>query len=342
LSYFPIEYPGNDNRLIPIGRGVDSLNNCQFYTAQYIAKLDLANQGLEIEFHNDLMISGHELNFTVTKWFAREVITEDENKKIRQTINLVRKTGHLSVPLKTTVNSMSPTDIVAVIVAAVVGVTTTVAKAYQHQHQQLMFVKEPEVKRQSQQQQLVEPELLQPPASLIKDVPELGKLAAIDCEWSDNSIYCFCSISPYGESVKLHVKRCKNESEFVTKILDTIGKYDLLAGHNIRGYNSDIDQIQKMCWKSGLEGRFYEILKTLKSIDTWKIFSNKVMKGTLAQRGIDYATHKLEDIAMAYIGEGKKDGLTGASIESLPIETQLNYCLKDCELVRLQNFKIRA
>lgn len=181
------------------------------------------------------------------------------------------------------------------------------------------------------------PLLLQPPpASLVKNVPELGRFAVFDCECSSAGIYCFCLISPYGESVKLHVKRCKSELEFVTKILDTIEKYDIIAGHNITGSNSDIDQIQKMCKKvgSGLEDRFFEIasLKLRKTIDAWRIFSNNVMKGALAQRGIEYATNKLEIIASAYIGEGKLDGLTGASIETSTIETQLQYCYNDCEL----------
>jgi DNA polymerase I len=192
------------------------------------------------------------------------------------------------------------------------------------------------------QQHLVPlPRLQSPPASLVKNVPELGNFAAIDCEWSDSGIECFCLVSPCsGESMTLPLERCRNELEFATKILDVIEKYTIIAGHTLRSDNldCDIEHIQKLCRKVGsrLERSLFKtpcLSDSFKSIDIWKIFSNKAMKGAFSQSGIDYATDSLQDISMAYIGEGKLNGLTGKSTKNLDVETRLEYCLKDCELV---------
>ena len=74
------------------------------------------------------------------------------------------------------------------------------------------------------------------------------------------------------------------------------------------------------------------IIKT-RSIDTLKVFKQKIIESALKYDNIDYPSHKLDDISKACIGEGKLEDLTGPEVINLSIDKQLDYCGKDAELV---------
>ena len=61
------------------------------------------------------------------------------------------------------------------------------------------------------------------------------------------------------------------------------------------------------------------IIKT-RSIDTLKVFKQKIIESALKYDNIDYPSHKLNDISKACIGEGKLEDLTGSEVINLSID----------------------
>ena len=71
--------------------------------------------------------------------------------------------------------------------------------------------------------------LQQPPTCLVKTVPELGRMAAFDCEWHRDDlkenlakgiagdIYAFCLVDSQGKEVKLHANNYPDR-RFVCKL----------------------------------------------------------------------------------------------------------------------------
>lgn len=178
--------------------------------------------------------------------------------------------------------------------------------------------------------------------SKIEDqVPELANFAAFDCEWhrENQDIYCFCLTDNTGHTESFHINRFGGDRHaFMTAIIETMEKYDLLVGYYIFGdYNidSDLKHIENNCAKVGMEERFARLKERTKFIDLYKIFSNRVVQGFLqATYDTDYRGYGLDEVVAAYLqnGEGKLDGLSGYNIESEPTDKQLEYCLQDAQL----------
>ena len=179
-------------------------------------------------------------------------------------------------------------------------------------------------------------------------VPELANFAAFDCEWHkenprDNKkkddIYYFSLTDNTGHTETFHIDRFGgNRHAFMTTILETMQKYDLLVGYYIfgdRDIDSDLKHVEINCTKVGLEDRFARLKEKTKLLNLYKIFSNRVVQGFLqATYDTDYRGYGLDEIVAAYLqnGEGKLDGLSGFNIESQPVDKQSEYCLQDAQL----------
>ena len=182
-----------DNRLLPNIKSVNPLHNCQYF----LPKLDLLDRyGLDVEFDSGMGDGSdrNELKFKVINaWSAQE--------------GLSYKTGNFSVSVN------SPTsDLVAMVALPVISVKKSSNSAAS---QRLVVVKPPTTITQQQQSCLVPSPLQPPPASLVKNVPELGRMAVFDCEWyrddlKENrekgiagNIYAFCLVDGHGNSTSI-------------------------------------------------------------------------------------------------------------------------------------------
>ena len=164
----------------------------------------------------------------------------------------------------------------------------------------------------------------QPIQSLEEAIPELRNFASFDCEWHRegfenkgkgraNDIYCFCLVDNNGNIEKLHINRFGGDHLlFMTAILESMEKYDMLVGYYIFGdhdIDSDLKHLEINCAKVGLEERFARLKERTRFIDLYKIFSNRVVQGFLqATYDTDYRGYGLNEVASAYLqnGEGKK------------------------------------
>jgi DNA polymerase elongation subunit (family B) len=180
--------------------------------------------------------------------------------------------------------------------------------------------------------------------SRIEDlVPELANFGTFDCEWhkenkKKDDIYCFCLSDNTGHTETFHIDKFGGDRRaFMTIILETMEKYDMLVGYYIfgdRDIDSDLKHLEDNCAKVGLEARFVRLEKT-KFLDLYRVFSNRVVEGFLdATYDADYRGYGLDEVVTAYLqnGEGKLDGLSGHNIESEPAEKQIEYCLQDAQL----------
>jgi DNA polymerase elongation subunit (family B) len=355
LSLFNLPSPSIKNQYLVMSGGANPLETCQLLSTRRIVKLDLLDRyGLDVEFDDGR--DGDELGFTVANvWSVQEVIIENidienENKRI-ETICLACKTGHFSLPI----NSSSPADLVTMI-AAVAGATMIISAP--QQQQQLV---DPEFKPPSTQ-----PQLLPPPASLVKNVPELGRLAAFDCEWyrdedkknqemgTAGNIYAFCLVDSQGNEIKLHSSYFDDRRSFMSTILDVIERYDSLAAYDMfsneyKNFYSDIDHIKWNCNRVGLSNRFSTINSRIKFLDAGKIFFNNAVKSFLKLAyEVDYRENGLDNVAKEYLGpnKGKPEGISGANVESLNLtpDERLDYCLQDArlcyELIQKNDFEL--
>src|SRR5712691_1273008 len=94
-------------------------------------------------------------------------------------------------------------------------------------------------------------------------VAELANFAAFDCEWHredlqenkekgwENDIYCFCLIDNADSIEKFHIDRFGgNRVLFLTSILETVERYDMLVGYCIfgdRDIDSDLKHLENNC-----------------------------------------------------------------------------------------------
>ena len=153
------------------------------------------------------------------------------------------------------------------------------------QQQQQLVVKEPE-----QPSTQLQPRLLPPPASLVNNVPELGRFASFDCEWyredlkknqemgRAGNIYAFCLVDSQGS-----VNRFTSSRTFMSAILDVMERYTTLAGYSIfsneyRNFYSDIDHIASSCDRVGAElsDRFSSIKSKIEFLDAHKILMRRL------------------------------------------------------------------
>jgi DNA polymerase family B len=176
---------------------------------------------------------------------------------------------------------------------------------------------------------------------LLAPITELQKLAAFDFEWPNGYIDCFCLQANNGQSFKLHLQRdCKGDrTNFIAQVIDKLGEYDCITSYGLlisKEWKSSIDGDLKMleneCNELGLEKYYRSLVVRVKKIDTFRIFANETIATSLATTGSDYRTNKLDDVAFAYLGERKLEGVTGKNVGEQEPEMQVEYCLRDAQL----------
>jgi DNA polymerase elongation subunit (family B) len=255
--------------------------------------------------------------------------------------------GRFAIPIKNPLNSSSSTDLVAM-VATVAAVISAKSVKTAPSQQQLVEVKKPSP---PQQQSSLVPLPLKPlPTSLVEKVPALGKFAVFDCEWyrddlKENQekgiagdIYAFCLVDGHGSVEKLHVNHFTDRREFMSTILDVLGRYDTLAGYSIlnskkggKEFVSDLGHIVNSCKQVGLSEKHASIECNV--LDVYKIYHNETVDGFLkAAYKISYRGESLDVVTKAFLGKGKPEGVSGINVESLPPSEQLSYCFQDTQL----------
>jgi hypothetical protein len=242
-----------------------------------------------------------------------------------------------------------------VLVAAMTAIVATakLRKIFTSSQKQLVIIKE----RSSILQQQRSPILLSPqqpqsfthlpiPASLVEKVPALGRFAVFDSEWHfDNpqngvigDIYTFCLVDDHGRIERLHINNFPNRREFMSTILDILGRYDTLAGYlilnNKKGGKeifSDKDHIINNCKRVGLDDKLDTIECNV--LDVYKIYQNETVDGLLKLAyNVSYRGESLDAVTKAFLGKGKPEGVSGINVEFLTPEQQLSYCLQDAQL----------
>jgi hypothetical protein len=68
-----------------------------------------------------------------------------------------------------------------------------------------------------------------------------------------------------------------------------------------------------------------------KHIDLCNVYSKVMVQETIYKKA--YRTHKLDDVSKALLGYGKYKDFSGKDFKSLPIEEQIEYSLRDSQLV---------
>jgi hypothetical protein len=144
-----------------------------------------------------------------------------------------------------------------------------------------------------------------------------------------------------GESFRLHLQEdCHgSRTNFIAQVIDKLGEYDCITSYGLlisKEWKSSIDGDLKMleneCNELGLEKYYKSLVVRVKKIDTYRIFANETIATSLATTGSDYRTNKLDDVAFAYLGERKLEGVTGKNVGEQSPEMQMEYCLRDAQL----------
>lgn len=176
---------------------------------------------------------------------------------------------------------------------------------------------------------------------LLAPITQLQKLAAFDFEWPHGYIDCFCLQANNGQSFKLHLQQdCKGDrTNFIAQVIDKLGEYDCITSYGLlisKEWKSSIDGDLKMleneCNELWMEKYYKSLVVRVKKIDTFRIFANETIATSLATTGSDYRTNKLDDVAIAYLGERKIKGVTGKNVGEQSPQKQMEYCLRDAQL----------
>lgn len=175
----------------------------------------------------------------------------------------------------------------------------------------------------------------------------LGKFAVFDLEWNTETkqIYAFGLVDSNGRKIVLHLEDFnKDEANLLLSILAEIRRYPLTMGFNTTGQDSDFATLDQRCKKlkipspvdvytfrsdNGKEFTLYRLFDR-RHIDLYKIFSKPMIKNSIFNNA--YRSNKLNDIALALLGRGKTEGVTGKNAQDMSVETQKEYVLNDAQL----------
>jgi DNA polymerase I len=192
---------------------------------------------------------------------------------------------------------------------------------------------------------------------------------AFDFEWTSNdtsnrTIYAAAFIDKRGNSRVLHLsdffKSSDNpERELLLNINQELSRYDLSMGwystgiakyhedtqEYLDGVDSDLATLHSRCLANGIDSIVdfnsagIPYVRGRKHIDLHSVFGKPMVQTTIFKNA--YRTLKLDEVSRAVLsGEqqtveavGKYKGLTGKDVQSLPVEEQKKYVLRDAELV---------
>jgi len=164
--------------------------------------------------------------------------------------------------------------------------------------------------------------------------------AAFDFEWKKTGeLYCAAFVDDMGNEDVYHLDDFPDEEELLEKINKKIMKYPLTIGYYTTGEGSDFDVLHQRCQKYHLSSivnprkiqrMLPEPVHGRTHIDLFMIFDKGVVRNYIFKKR--YKDQKLQSVAKALLGEGKTEGITGSTAESMTVEKQKEYCLNDARL----------
>lgn len=188
---------------------------------------------------------------------------------------------------------------------------------------------------------------LVPPLPKIKKV--LDKYLVFDFEWDINTYVLEAAsfVDNLGNSkVLLRSDFNCSERELLKCINSKIMEYDWSIGWNSTGHVSNAEETAKKSDLSILHERCIandiESIVSLgpngvpyigypKHIDLCNVYSKVMVQDIIYKKA--YRTHKLDEVSKALLGHGKYKDYSGKDFKSLPIEEQIEYSLRDSQLV---------
>ncbi|HJT49028.1 MAG TPA: DNA polymerase domain-containing protein [Nitrososphaeraceae archaeon] len=177
----------------------------------------------------------------------------------------------------------------------------------------------------------------------------LNKYLAFDFEWDINThvIEAASFVDSTGNSKVLLRSDFENcsEKELLKCINSKIMEYDWSFGWNSTGHanniesskNSDLAVLHERCIVNdvasivSLSPNGIPYIGYPKHIDLCNVYDKVMVQDTIYKKA--YRTHKLNDVSKALLGYGKYKDFSGKDFKSLPIEEQIEYSLRDSELV---------
>jgi DNA polymerase, archaea type len=100
---------------------------------------------------------------------------------------------------------------------------------------------------------------------------------------------------------------------------------------------SDLSILRKRCIANNLESivslgqKGVPYIKGRKHIDLCNVYRKMMVQVTIYNNS--YRTHKLDQVSKVLLGHGKYKNFSGLDFKNLPIEEQIEYSLRDSELV---------
>jgi DNA polymerase, archaea type len=136
-----------------------------------------------------------------------------------------------------------------------------------------------------------------------------------------------------------------SEKEILKGINSKILEYDWSFGWNSTGHanngasarNSDLTILHERCIANDIQSivsfssNGVPYIGYPKHVDLCNVYSKVMVQDTIYKKA--YRTHKLDEVSKALLGHGKYKDLSGKDFKRLPIEEQLEYSLRDSQLV---------
>jgi DNA polymerase I len=190
-------------------------------------------------------------------------------------------------------------------------------------------------------------------SKLTAQLPEvkkiLGNYLAFDFEWDidTHAIEAASFVDSAGNNKVLLRSDFDNcsEKELLKCINSKILEYDWSIGWNSTGHvnnvesakNSDLAILHERCIANEIQSivsmspNGVPYIGYPKHIDLCNVYSKVLVQDTIYKKA--YRTAKLDEVSKALLGHGKYKDLSGKDFKSLPIKEQIEYCLRDSQLV---------
>src|SRR5215831_19373918 len=190
-----------------------------------------------------------------------------------------------------------------------------------------------------------------------------NRYVAFDFEWSQESsstLLAAAFVDSDGNTKALHISEysCSTnpEAEFIKMINQELLKYDFSMGwyttgtaryhedtqEYLDGVDSDLSILHNRCLENGVYSivEFNSVgipyIRNQRHIDLYNVFGKPIVQAAIFKNA--YRTLKLDEVSKVILGStshglGKYKGLTGKDLQSLHVEEQKNYVLRDTKLV---------
>lgn len=173
------------------------------------------------------------------------------------------------------------------------------------------------------------------------------KFVAFDFEWGPEGIYCAAFADSNGNRIAMHVSEMGSEKNLIQKINEILSFYPTSYAYYSTGPDSDLDILYERSIKNFIlpivvkktNGKGYPRIKEREHIDLYRIFEKQMIKTLYDNK---YKSLKLDDVARALLGRGKKGSAKDA--HTYTVAEVKEYCLTDAglvlDLVKLDNYRV--